>query len=39
MEEHSMFINPCPLDGGSVRNTVNLLEGFIFPVDYSGSDF
>jgi len=36
MTENSRFNNPHALVGGSVWNTVNLLKGFIFPVDYSG---
>jgi hypothetical protein len=39
MGEKSIFINSPALEGGSLRTTINLLKGFIFPVDYSGESF
>jgi hypothetical protein len=36
MEEKSLIINPHALHSEGVWTTVNLLKGFIFPVDYCG---
>jgi len=35
MEKNSIFTNRHALGRGSVGTAVNLLKGFIFPVDYS----